>query len=72
MDSITTAQEKPSLSEVENAKKQVVTQVSHYAPMSDDEKALDRRVNLKLDFTLLVILAIGFIVQLLDLLCGLR
>ncbi|CEL10640.1 hypothetical protein ASPCAL13756 [Aspergillus calidoustus] len=61
MDSITTAQEKPSLSEVENAKKQVVTQVSHYAPMSDEEKALDRRVNLKLDFTLLVILAIGFI-----------
>jgi hypothetical protein len=64
MDSITAAQEKPSLSEVENAKKQVVTQVSHYAPMSDEEKALDRRVNLKMDFTLLVILAIGFIVRL--------
>ncbi|KAL2802247.1 major facilitator superfamily domain-containing protein [Aspergillus granulosus] len=61
MDSITAAQEKPSLSEVENAKKQVVTQVSHYAPISEEEKALDRRVNLKMDFTLLLILAIGFI-----------
>ncbi|KAL2847202.1 major facilitator superfamily domain-containing protein [Aspergillus pseudoustus] len=61
MDSITPAQTKPSLSEVENAKKQIVTQVSHYAPMSEEEKALDRRVNLKMDFTLLLILAIGFI-----------
>jgi hypothetical protein len=66
MDSITAAQEKPSLSEVEDVKKQVVTQVSHYSPMSDEEKALDRRVNLKMDFTLLVILAIGFIVRLLE------
>ncbi|KAL4926707.1 major facilitator superfamily domain-containing protein [Aspergillus undulatus] len=61
MDIVTSVQDKPSLSEVENAKKKVVTEVSHYVPMSDEEKALDQRVNLKLDFTLLLILAIGFI-----------
>ncbi|KAL4966461.1 major facilitator superfamily domain-containing protein [Aspergillus stella-maris] len=61
MDAITSAQDKPSLSEVENAKKKVVTEVSHYVPLSEEEKSLDRRVNLKMDFTLLLILAIGFI-----------
>ncbi|KAI9370217.1 major facilitator superfamily domain-containing protein [Aspergillus egyptiacus] len=61
MDSITAVQEKPSLAEVEDAKRKVVTEVSHYKPMTEAEKALDRRVNLKLDFTLLLILSIGFI-----------
>ncbi|KAL4801819.1 major facilitator superfamily domain-containing protein [Aspergillus unguis] len=60
MDKIT--HEKPSATEVEEAKTVVgATEVSHYEPVTDEEKALDRRVNLKLDFTLLVILAVGFI-----------
>ncbi|KAL4982740.1 major facilitator superfamily domain-containing protein [Aspergillus falconensis] len=61
MDTVNPVQEKPSLAEVEDAKKRVVTEVSHYEPISEEEKALDRRVNLKLDFILLLILAIGFI-----------
>ncbi|KAL4915369.1 major facilitator superfamily domain-containing protein [Aspergillus aurantiobrunneus] len=60
MDAVT-VQEKPSVAEVEDAKRKVVTEVSHYKPVTDEEKALDRRVNLKMDFTLLLILAIGFI-----------
>lgn len=35
----------------------------HYQPATDEEKALDRRVNLKLDTTVVLILAIGFIVS---------
>ncbi|KAL4862948.1 hypothetical protein BDV12DRAFT_206863 [Aspergillus spectabilis] len=38
-----------------------VIEVSHYEPATEEERALDRRVNLKIDFTLLLILAIGFI-----------
>jgi hypothetical protein len=55
--------DKPSLAEVEDAKRVVATEVSHYEPVSEEEKALDRRVNLKMDFILLLILAIGFIVR---------
>ncbi|KAL4812285.1 major facilitator superfamily domain-containing protein [Aspergillus spinulosporus] len=61
MDVVTHVQEKPSLAEIEDAKKMVVIEVSHYEALSEEEKALDRRVNLKLDFILLLILAIGFI-----------
>lgn len=57
------AQDKPSLAELEDVKRVVATEVSHYEPASEEEKALDRRVNLKIDFTLLLILAIGFIVR---------
>ncbi len=60
---VTRAQDKPSLAEVEDAKRVVATEVSHYEPLSEEEKALDRRVNLKMDFILLLILAIGFIVR---------
>jgi len=35
-----------------------------YEPSTDDEKALDKRVNLKLDFIVVLVLAIDFI------LCG--
>lgn len=34
-----------------------------YKPVTDEEKALDRRVNLKLDFCVVAILAINFIVS---------
>ncbi|RDW84106.1 uncharacterized protein DSM5745_04432 [Aspergillus mulundensis] len=61
MDAVTAVQEKPSLTEVEDAKNKVVVEVSHYEPLTEEEKALDRRVNFKLDFILLLILAIGFI-----------
>ena len=37
---------------------------SHYEPTTDEEKALDKRVNLKLDFIVLSLLAIEFIVRL--------
>ncbi|KAL4941789.1 hypothetical protein BDV06DRAFT_235820 [Aspergillus oleicola] len=61
MDVITSLQDNPSLRDVKDAKKKVVTEVSHYAPMSEEEKSLDRRLNLKMDFTFLFILAVGFI-----------
>lgn len=60
---VTPAHDKPSLAELEDVKRIVATEVSHYEPVSEEEKALDRKVNLKLDFTLLLILAIGFIVR---------
>lgn len=63
MEIVTHVQEKPSLAEAEDAKKRVITEVSHYEALSEEEKALDKRVNLKLDFILLLILAIGFIVR---------
>ncbi|KAL3436069.1 major facilitator superfamily domain-containing protein [Aspergillus tetrazonus] len=61
MEIVTHVQEKPSLAEAEDAKKRVITEVSHYEALSEEEKALDKRVNLKLDFILLLILAIGLI-----------
>jgi hypothetical protein len=39
---------------------------THYTPASEAEKALDRRINWKLDFTVLLTLAISFIVKLPD------
>lgn len=38
-------------------------QATHYEPATDEEKALDRRVNLKLDFIVLSLLAVEFIVS---------
>ena len=38
--------------------------MAQYVPSNDAEKALDKRINRKLDFTVLLVLAIGFI------LCG--
>ncbi|KAK0654793.1 major facilitator superfamily domain-containing protein [Cercophora newfieldiana] len=38
--------------------------VAHYKPITDEEKGLDKSINRKLDFTVLLVLAIGFI------LCG--
>ncbi len=37
--------------------------VAHYTPSSEEEKALDTRINWKLDTTVLLILAICFIVR---------
>lgn len=37
---------------------------AHYTPVTDEEKALDKIINRKLDFSVLLVLAIGFI------LCG--
>lgn len=34
----------------------------HYEPKTDEERTLDRRVNLKLDLTVVLVLALGFIV----------
>ncbi|KAL5362006.1 major facilitator superfamily domain-containing protein [Aspergillus floccosus] len=61
MDTVTATKDKPSLSEVENAKDQPVSTVAYYTATTDEERALDRRVNLKLDLSLLLILAAGFI-----------
>src|SRR6478609_236006 len=36
--------------------------IAHYLPATDEEKALDKTINRKLDFTVLLILAISFIV----------
>jgi hypothetical protein len=36
----------------------------HYKPVSEEEKALDRQVNFKLDLFVTLVLAIGFIVSL--------
>lgn len=36
---------------------------THYEPTTEAERILDRRVNLKLDFTVLSLLAIEFIVS---------
>lgn len=38
------------------------TVIAHYTPASDAERALDKRVNWKLDLTVLLVLAISFIV----------
>lgn len=62
MDTVTTTYDKPAVTEVEDAKEQIVSSVPYYTAATDEEKALDRRVNLKLDIFLLVILAVGFIV----------
>jgi hypothetical protein len=47
---------------MEDSKKVVDVNIRHYLPVSDEEKALDRKVNLKCDFVILLVLAINFIV----------
>ena len=37
--------------------------IAHYLPATDEEKALDKTINRKLDFTVLLVLAISFIVS---------
>jgi hypothetical protein len=46
---------------IEDAKTEGIV-VRHYVPATDEERALDRRVNLKLDCVVLLILSINFIV----------
>lgn len=53
--------------DIEETKPQLVASHSttaHYTPVTEEEKALDKTINRKLDFTVLLVLAIGFI------LCG--
>lgn len=60
---IQTAREVNAL-EIEEKHPIATPTVAHYVPVTDEEKALDKSINLKLDFTVLLVLAIGFI------LCG--
>ncbi|KAJ5991681.1 hypothetical protein N7451_007405 [Penicillium sp. IBT 35674x] len=56
--------DKASIAEVEVAKQEhapVRSRVAHYLPSTEEEKALDRRINLKLDFCIIFILSLGFI-----------
>jgi hypothetical protein len=52
--------------EFEDLKKEQTVQenIAHYLPANDEEKALDKSINRKLDFTVLLVLAISFIVSL--------
>lgn len=52
--------------EFEDLKKEQAVQenIAHYLPANDEEKALDKTINRKLDFTVLLVLAISFIVSL--------
>ncbi len=50
--------------EVENAKDGGDELVGkHYTPESEEEKALDKKINWKLDFTVLLVLSVSFIVS---------
>lgn len=50
--------------EVEDAKAVLPEAVvTHYAPVNEEESDLDKRVNWKLDITVLLILSISFIVR---------
>lgn len=60
--------DKSSIAEVEVAKHeglsaQARSTVAHYVPSTEEEKALDRQVNLKFDFCIILILSLGFIVR---------
>lgn len=56
-------EEEPDLKDVETlAPNRQAAQPTHYEPTTDEERTLDRRVNLKLDFLVLSLLAIEFIV----------
>jgi hypothetical protein len=39
---------------------------THYEPVTEEEKALDKRINLKFDFLVIAILAIDFLLQGID------
>lgn len=59
-------EDEPDLKDVETLASNQPVQATHYEPTTDEEKALDRRVNLKLDFIVLSLLAIEFIVSHVD------
>lgn len=55
---------KPTEVEVEDVKPASPEHVvAHYAPVNEIEEALDKRINWKLDLTVLLVLAISFIVS---------
>ena len=45
----------------------VSAEVRHYAPLTDDEKRLDQRINAKLDAVVLFILSVSFVVSFMSL-----
>ena len=49
--------------EFEDAKTMGEVAVRHYVPATDEERQLDKRVNMKLDAVVLSILAVSFIVS---------
>lgn len=57
--------EKPSIAEIEVAKpsRTLDFAVPQYIAITEEEKALDRRINFKFDFLLILILSLGFIVS---------
>lgn len=60
------ANDKASVAELEIAKHEaapVRSTIAHYIPATEEEKALDRRVNLKFDLYIIVFLSLGFIVN---------
>lgn len=64
--SLAITNEKASVAELEFAKHEaapVRSTVAHYAPATEEEKALDRRLNLKFDLYIIVFLSLGFIVN---------
>jgi hypothetical protein len=64
--SLAVTDDKTSVAEVEIAKYEptpVRSTVAYYEPVTEEEKALDRRVNLKFDLCVIVFLSLGFIVS---------
>jgi dUTPase len=64
--SLAATNDKPSVAEVEIAKHErapVRSTVAHYVPATEEEQALDRRVNLKFDLCIILFLSLGFIVS---------
>ncbi|KAJ5875286.1 uncharacterized protein N7473_012633 [Penicillium subrubescens] len=62
--SLAVTDDKTSVAEVEIAKHEpapVRSTVAHYEPVTEEEKALDKRVNLKFDLCVIVFLSLGFI-----------
>lgn len=57
--------EKPSIAEIEVAKpsRTLNSAVPQYIAITEEEKALDRRINFKFDFCVILILSLGFIVS---------
>lgn len=64
--SLAATNDKTSVAEIEIAKHErppVRSTVAHYVPATEEEKALDRRVNLKFDLCIILFLSLGFIVS---------
>ncbi|CEO58390.1 hypothetical protein PMG11_03119 [Penicillium brasilianum] len=62
--SLAAINDKPSVAEVEIAKHEgapVRSTVAHYVPATEEEQALDRKVNLKFDLCIILFLSLGFI-----------